>query len=187
MKILYLPLSGAPSWGLLLSDGGQDLPEPLHFHLIRQLHHHGPAIVAVPRPRSQGSWGLTETFPPVLARRSRAPGATSRRRRTTSAFMAKSTSTAWEFMAMLQLTTVTIASSAAGNVATPSGPAHHKHPINPPYQTFMMGYFSGAGGRFRALGRHAKLAANALSAKINLLANLPASQLVIRNTGKLPK
>ena len=38
-----------------------------------------------------------------------------------------------------------------------------------------------------ALGQYAKLAVDARSAKINLLANLPTSQQLILSTGKLPK
>ena len=40
---------------------GQDLPEPLHLHPIRQLHHHGPAVEVVPRPGFPGFPGVLRT------------------------------------------------------------------------------------------------------------------------------
>ena len=54
-----------------------------------------------------------------------------------SAPMDSGSSTAGRRRAMFQLTTVIITSSAAGIVATTAGSAHHKCPINRPYQTFM--------------------------------------------------
>ena len=146
MPTLLTAISSAPSWGLPPEGWWAGPAGTTALPLDQTVAPPWASDRSGPEATLPGLLGTAETFPPVLARRSRAPGPTSRRR-ATSAFIAKSTSTAWESMAILQLTTVIIASAAAGNVATPSGPAHHKHPINRFYQTFMTALFFGAGNK----------------------------------------